>query len=70
MEGKLTPNDILDRAELVIEGKFVGPESLAIRGDDVFTGVEGGEIIKVDIKGKWKSVAKIGGDCRMHLEKL
>lgn len=46
MEGKLTPNDILDRAELVVEGKFIGPESVAVLGDFVYTGVHGGGIIR------------------------
>jgi len=63
LEGKLTPNDVLDQAELVVEGKFVAPESIAIRGDDAFTGVEGGAIIKVDVKGQWKKVAQIEGNC-------
>ncbi|XP_021944562.1 adipocyte plasma membrane-associated protein [Folsomia candida] len=63
MEGKLTPNDILDRAELVVEGKFIGPESVAVLGDFVYTGVHGGGIIRVDAKGDWKKVAQIEGEC-------
>ncbi len=64
MEGKLTPNDILDRAELVVDGQFIGPESVAVLGNDVYTGCQGGSIIKVDEKGTWKKVAQIdSGDC-------
>jgi len=63
LDGKLTQNNILNKAELLLDGQFIGGESVALRGDDVFTGVIGGNIIKIDTNGKLKNVVKLGGDC-------
>lgn len=46
-----------------------GPESIAIsqNGRDIYTGVVGGEIIRVNENGQVKIVAKFGEECGMLL---
>ncbi len=64
LEGKLAPNDILDGAELFINGEFLGPESIATRRDEVYTGVSGGKVVRIK-KGKVETIAQIGKECGM-----
>jgi len=61
----LKENEILYKAELFVGpgGKFEGPESIAIRGDDIFTGVNGGRILKINKQGQVSTVATIKGEC-------
>lgn len=60
----MTRNAILDKAEpLKLNRGIYGPESIAMRGDELFTGLMNGEIIK--IKGdKVTTVVKTGKECR------
>ncbi|ODM97114.1 Adipocyte plasma membrane-associated protein [Orchesella cincta] len=67
LEGKLAPNAKLDRAELVFDGEFVGPESIAIRKDEVYTGVIGGYIIRYK-NDKWEKIVQTGKPCAGYWE--
>jgi sugar lactone lactonase YvrE len=58
LEGKLAPNSVLDKAELAYDGKLVGPESIAIRGKEIYTGV-GGKVIRIK-DGEIKTIAQFG----------
>lgn len=62
LAGKLEPNTRLDRASPILDGEILGPESIAVRGDQVYTGLIGGDIIKYE-NGKASVVAKFGVDC-------
>lgn len=44
-----------------------GPESIAIspNGNEIYTGIVGGEIVRIDGNGKVTFVAKFGQDCGM-----
>jgi hypothetical protein len=54
----------LNKAELFIDGSIITPESIAFRGDDVFTGTGDGAIIKVDKNGKMEKIVQLGHkDC-------
>lgn len=65
LEGVLAKNAILDRAErLKLDRPISGAESIAIRGDDMFTGLNGGELVRINTKtGHVSTVAKFGEDC-------
>ncbi len=66
LNGILAPNAVLDKAvPMKLDQEIEGPESIAIspNGKDIFTGIVGGEIIRIDENGKVKVVAKFGQDC-------
>lgn len=61
-------NSILDKAEpLKLNREIIGPESIASRGDDLFTGLIYGDIIKINKDGKVTTVAKTGKECRKSM---
>lgn len=65
----LQPNSILDKAEplnLNLNLKIIGPESIVIAKDGIYTGVAFGNIIKIKDNGEVTKVAKTGTDrhCR------
>lgn len=63
LEGKLAPNSILDKAvPIPLDRPISGPESIAIRGDELFTGLDGGELVEIK-NGKVIKLAKFGRDC-------
>lgn len=62
MEGELAVNSRLDRATPILDGDILGPESIAIRGNELYTGVIGGNVIKY-ANGKSEVVAKFGKEC-------
>lgn len=65
-EGKLAPNTKLNSAEaLPIKDAILGPESIALRGDEVYSGLIGGVVIRYK-NGKTDLVAKFGQDCGMQ----
>lgn len=63
LEGKLAPNAKLDRAELVFDGDFFGPESIAHRNDEIYTGVNEGWILRIKNDGKIERVVQTGKPC-------
>jgi len=64
LTGRLARNSKLDRASAILDGKIMGPESIAIRKDEVYTGLIGGEVVRYK-KGKMEFVAKFGQACGM-----
>lgn len=66
LNGKLTPNTVLDKAQpMKLDLEIEGPESIAVspNGRDIYTGVVGGEIIRVNEAGQVKIIAKFGEEC-------
>lgn len=66
LKGKLSPNAVLDKAQpMELDVDIEGPESIAIspNGNELYTGVVGGEIVRIDANGKVTFVAKFGQDC-------
>ncbi|KAG4075038.1 hypothetical protein HA402_014437 [Bradysia odoriphaga] len=66
LNGKLAPNVVLDRASpMELDLEIEGPESIAIspNGKDIYTGIVGGEIIRVNENGQVKIIAKFGQEC-------
>lgn len=53
----------MDNAELVFDGDYIGPESIAIRKDELFTSVVGGHIVRVDKNGKSEKILQTGKPC-------
>jgi len=63
LEGVLAPNSVLDKAEEIeLDQSIIGPESVAIRGDELFTGISGGELVKIK-NGKVTTITRIGKTC-------
>jgi len=58
----LKSNNILDKAELIYDGQFIGPESIAQRGNELFTGVKIGGVIRIK-DGNIKTVVESFGSC-------
>lgn len=66
LKGPLEINNLLDNAERLFEGRIYGPEHLIARGDDIFTSIHGGEVIKIN-GDHITHVAKFGEPCGMFL---
>ncbi|CAL8111727.1 unnamed protein product [Orchesella dallaii] len=63
LEGVLAPNNILDNAKAVkLDSPIAGPESVAIRGDEVFTGLLDGSLVKIK-NGKVTKITSLGKGC-------
>eukprot|EP00095_Tigriopus_kingsejongensis_P012744 snap_masked-scaffold2995_size10807-processed-gene-0.0 protein:Tk12744 transcript:snap_masked-scaffold2995_size10807-processed-gene-0.0-mRNA-1 annotation:"putative hemomucin" len=74
-EGALAPNNALDEAEIlssvVLRAEFSelkGPESMVIRNGFLYTGIHGGNIVRLDLKNPsgspWENVVTLGqGHC-------
>lgn len=68
LKGKLAPNAVLDKAQpMKLDLEIEGPESIAIspKGNDIYTGIVGGEIVRINENGKVTIVTKFGQDCGM-----
>lgn len=68
LDGNLAPNSVLDRAlPMKLDLEIVGPESIVIspNGKDIYTGVVGGEIVRINENGQVKIIAKLGEECGM-----
>ncbi|XP_062912400.1 adipocyte plasma membrane-associated protein [Mobula hypostoma] len=57
--GPLEANLKLREAERLYEGQLIGPESIALLGDVIFTGTADGQILKIS-DGKIHTLARIG----------
>ncbi|XP_055322327.1 adipocyte plasma membrane-associated protein Hemomucin [Sitodiplosis mosellana] len=62
LTGPLEVNNLLDNAERLFEGQVHGPETLLKRGNEIFTSIHGGEVIKIT-DDHITHVAKFGKPC-------
>ena len=63
LKGPLAPNGKLDKAEFLYEGKFTGAESIAIQKGNIYTGLIGGDVVRIDKNGEITVVARFGEEC-------
>jgi len=63
--GPLAPNGKLDeKAEFLFEGKFTGGESIVVKDGNVYTGLIGGDVVKIDETiGEISVIARFGNPC-------
>ncbi|KAK0411987.1 hypothetical protein QR680_005968 [Steinernema hermaphroditum] len=47
LKGDLSPNNRLQESELLLKGKIIGPESIVVEGDKLYTGTHDGKIVEV-----------------------
>ena len=59
--GKLAPNSLLNNVKILTE-EVEGPESVALRGDEIFTGDRRGSVVKIK-NGEITVVAEFGFPC-------
>lgn len=62
LKGALEQNFYLDQAERLLNGQIYGPECLISRHDEIYTGLHGGEIIKIT-NNNVSHITKIGLPC-------
>ncbi|XP_017874286.1 PREDICTED: adipocyte plasma membrane-associated protein isoform X2 [Drosophila arizonae] len=62
LKGALESNFHLEGAERLLEGRIYGPECLVVRNNEIYTGLHGGEIIKLT-SNHVTHVAKFGEPC-------
>ncbi|XP_068157571.1 adipocyte plasma membrane-associated protein Hemomucin [Drosophila tropicalis] len=67
LKGALEPNFHLDGAERLLEGRVYGPECLIARNNEIYTGIHGGEVIKLTANHV-THVTKIGQPCEAIYE--
>lgn len=67
LTGGLEPNNHLDNAERLFEDKLHGPEALLVRGQDIYTTVHGGEVVRIN-GAHITHVAKFGRPCESFAE--
>lgn len=58
--GPLAPNNKLQQAQKILEGKVIGPESLAYRNGRIYTGTYEGKVIEISNERDIKVVAELG----------
>lgn len=63
LEGVYSLNNYLDNAEHLFVDKLKGPENFAEYKNELYTGIHGGEIVKLLPNGDVVHVAKIGHAC-------
>uniref|UniRef100_A0A914DQG9 Strictosidine synthase conserved region domain-containing protein n=1 Tax=Acrobeloides nanus TaxID=290746 RepID=A0A914DQG9_9BILA len=70
-EGPLAVNNILDNSELLLKDQILGPESLLIEGDTIYTGTEDGTIVKI-VNGKIVKTIVLSNDkkCKSKEDRL
>uniref|UniRef100_A0A914EMN3 Strictosidine synthase conserved region domain-containing protein n=1 Tax=Acrobeloides nanus TaxID=290746 RepID=A0A914EMN3_9BILA len=61
--GPLAVNHILDNSEFLLKDQILGPESLLIEGDTIYTGTEDGTIVKI-VNGKIVKTIVLSNDKR------
>lgn len=66
MKGSLELNSYLDGAERLLDQRVYGPECLVGRKNEIFTGIHGGEVIKIT-GDHVTHVAKFGYPCEGKL---
>jgi len=62
LEGVLAPNNLLDGTERLFEGKIHGPEHLLHYNGAIYTGIHGGELVKI-VGNNIEHVTKFGKAC-------
>lgn len=63
LEGLLAPNSILDHAKPIsLDSPIAGPESIAVRGNELFTGLSDGRLVSIK-NGKVKEIGNFGKNC-------
>ncbi|XP_055848817.1 adipocyte plasma membrane-associated protein Hemomucin [Episyrphus balteatus] len=67
LKGALEPNFHLEGAEKLLEGRVYGPEHLIARKNEIYTGIYGGEVIKLTADHV-THVAKFGQPCEEIFE--
>ncbi|XP_053945808.1 adipocyte plasma membrane-associated protein Hemomucin [Anastrepha ludens] len=67
LKGALEPNLLLDGGERLLEGRVYGPECLIARKNEIYTGIHGGEVIKLTADHV-THVVKIGQPCEEIFE--
>ncbi|KAH8288916.1 hypothetical protein KR054_012046 [Drosophila jambulina] len=63
LKGKLQTNTHLDGARHLWQDRVFGPECLIARDDGIYTGIHGGEVIRLHRKDFVETVTKIGQPC-------
>lgn len=79
--GPLELNSYLDNGERYLDGRISGPEHLIVVGKDIYTGINGGEVVRINgdhithvakfgepCEGEWEA-AKCGRPLGMSLDK-
>lgn len=66
LSGALEPNYHLDGADRLLEGRVYGPECLIARKNDIYMGIHGGEVIKMNA-GHVTHVTKLGQPCGIKI---
>lgn len=62
VDPKLGPKNRLSNAQRLFEGKFLGPEALAVYNGQLYTGVYDGYILRIE-EDDFVPVAKFGKKC-------
>lgn len=63
MEGNLGLNNRLNNAEIILKGKLHGPEAFASYKGELYTGLNGGYVVKIKENEEVIPIAKFGEKC-------
>lgn len=70
LDGKLALNEKLAKVEIWHKGDFVGPEAFAVYKNELYTGLHGGDVVKLT-GNHVTPVVKFGKPCKgIHQEKI
>lgn len=65
-EGPLAPNEALNNAQKLYNGKLLGPEAFQLYDGEVYTSLATGEIVKLSPGGHVTFVTKVGQPCSKY----
>ncbi|XP_017083283.2 adipocyte plasma membrane-associated protein [Drosophila eugracilis] len=63
LKGTLQPNSYLNGAEKLWKDQVLGPEGLLALNDKIYTGIHGGELLRLNNAESIQSITKIGQPC-------
>lgn len=58
--GALAPNNKLQKAQKLLEGRIIGPESLAYKNGRIYTGTYDGKVVEISNEKDIKVIAQLG----------
>ncbi|KAH8381913.1 hypothetical protein KR009_000911 [Drosophila setifemur] len=63
LKGVLQPNTLLNNAKHLWKDQVFGPENFLVREEGFYTGIHGGEVLRLNLGEKVQHVTKIGQPC-------
>jgi hypothetical protein len=61
-DGNLAENTLLQHAQYFAKGNLIGPETIAFLNDNMYAGLENGQLVRIDKDGNTFKIVQIGDE--------